>query len=118
MTEILFWLHEANDPEYRQEKFFILLEKQRGTPGWNTEATSISNFFPRELQRAFPDVTSGLDWASYAKSLKYCTAEWHDRSIDRVLDSLEIDRSSVPTFTSVWDVYKAIGYDYKKKCYI
>lgn len=122
MRQILIELHT---PGQRFGDFFILEHPSAGEDNFYQQAVSYSHFHTRELNRAFPDVSSGrlingMNWMEYARSIKYCS-EHHihpGESVADYLARLDVDVNTVPVCRGVWDLYDKIGYDRKTKKYI
>lgn len=87
---------------------YMVLIPKFGEPGFYQQATSLNWFKDRELKRAFPD-TESVDWVKHAQSIEYCSVQFADD---------QPDVKSVQTFTSLWDFYRHIRYDYKRKRYL
>lgn len=115
---------ELRTPGKELGDFFILEHPTYGEPEFYIQAVSYTYFRERELNRAFPDVTSGnlikgMTWPQYASTIKYCTEHsgWPGKTIKEYLDGIGVDSSKVPVCKGVWDFYNKIGYDRKAKKY-
>ena len=118
MREVLIWVHNpAPDTSIDNDEFFIVQMPEGGKGGdWYSQARSVSAFRARELKRTFgAPPPNGEDWLTYARRTKYCTVEY---DVDRQLAQLLLTRAEVPTVTSIWKFYEAVGYDRKAKKYI
>jgi hypothetical protein len=79
-----------------------------GETGFYQQVTSLNWFKGREVKRAYLD-TKSVDWAKHAQSIEYCSVQFADD---------QPDVKPVQTFTSLWDFYRHIRYDYKRKRYL
>lgn len=118
-------LIELHIPGQEFGDFIILEMPSFGEPERYTQGISFDHFKSRELNRAYPDTSSGklvngLNWMQYARTLKYCTEHTtrSGQNILDILDSFEIDINNVPVCKGIWNFYDKIGYDYKKKKYL
>jgi hypothetical protein len=124
MKQLLVELHTPGDTRDSGD-FFILELPSPGEPEFYRQVSSWSWFRERELNRAFPDVSSGklikgLNWAQYARTIKYCSE--HSGYVgtpdhETYLKERDIDITTIPVCKNVWDFYDMIGYDRKTKKY-
>lgn len=121
MRQVLVELHSP-ERERGDFNFFILELPSPGEPEFYRQVSSFSWFRTRELNRAFPDVSSGnlikgMDWVQYSRSIKYCSEHTPRTSIQDYLKDFDIDIGTVPVCKGVWDFYEKVGYDRKEKKY-
>ena len=90
---------------------------------WYTSVISIESFKRREIERAFP--TKRNDDGSYTcipipKGPYYSLKQRWEYEWDKAMwGNLKIDKiDTVIEHTNVWDFYRHIRYDYKKKRYL
>jgi len=89
------------------------LELNSDEAGWYTSITSIQAFSKRENERLFKNNLAGKSFTPG----KRCHVTWGTGSTSTFFS--QRDRGlSLFKHPSVWDFYKAVGYDYKKQKYI
>lgn len=119
------YLLELHIPGREDGPFFILEMPTINEPNFYPQSISFQWFRERELNRAFPEVSSGklkngMNWMEYSRTVKYCS-EHHvgtNRPIKDYLDHFDVDINNVPVCKGVWDFYEKIGYDKKTKRYL
>lgn len=87
--------------------------------GFYRSTVSYSYFGQRELKRRFPTdkKTGAIYTPRKINNMRWCSVDWEP---DKFGTRYQYERDKVPHYDhdSIWDFYKAIGYDYKKKKYI
>ena len=135
--EILKWI-VANRDEMSEKwrNHYFIVEERKGHPGFYyavhhfvtrnfNEARSAMWFGDRELERAYGKKSRASgNWADYANALPYKFSLEHGyhymmQETQRDLMGVERIYAGVPVVEhdSIYDFYKAIGYDYKKKSF-
>lgn len=87
---------------------------------WSQQVRSLAWFKERELKRAFPENASGTIWCKPSVD-KYASVYFLPQdSIEHELELLRkdgVEDSAVARFDNIWEMYKHIGYDMKKRAY-
>jgi len=96
----------------------LLLTLSYDAPRWGQQMTSLNWFNERELGRAFGDqvcAAKTYDGKTQYTSTRVLTPVeqmMHERSYP------EFPVDQMKSYSSVWDLYAAIGYDYKRQRYV
>jgi hypothetical protein len=68
--------------------------------------------------RGLKDVGTKIYLSAYATIPQYCSVVYH-LDLPNARESFDFfDEAPIVEHDSVWDFYKAVGYDYKKKKYL
>lgn len=78
--------------------------------GWYISTTSLSAFSRREGTRLYEANLKGVTHVDKRVHVMWGDVLWSEEIVTQGLPEIKHD--------SVWDFYKAIGYDYKKKKYL
>lgn len=92
-----------------------------GCKGWYIQGISVDAFSTRENTRLYEHNLAGC-WHVPGKRCHVVFGqelEWQIKERERLAEKFGVN-SELPTWhhNSVWDFYKAIGYDYKRKKYV
>lgn len=110
MKRTLAITRQPNTPaEYR-----VILYPEYTESGFYREGLSLDSFKHREARRAFPKgqwKESGIKWTSIIYE--------HDMTKNFTVEMYADGKTweDLPVFSNVWQFYKDIGYDYKRKKY-
>ena len=124
MSKALITLHIPNE---KHPVLRIVEYPDPGEPGFYRQATSLSHFRTRELNRAFPDkhrlIGSNVNWIQYAQMQKYASVDWlfgDEVSLTVLLECQMqgIAFEDIPVSNGVWQLYEDIGYDRKKPKFV
>lgn len=118
-------LIELHIPGQNEGQFFILEMPTPDEPNFYPQCISFQWFHSRELERAFPEVSSGklkdgMNWVEYSRTVKYCSDHQVSprQNMQDYLNNFDVDINTVPVCKGVWDFYDKIGYNRKTKKYI